>query len=165
MGIVPYDHEYGSREGCVAEKKGGELKPVMTTDEINRFLVSVYPQLNTNKMDYHALDVFPGGCTVRLDANERHLRPGDTVSGPSLFTLADIGGYVCVLSHAGPDALSVTTSLTINFMRKAGPGPVDGICRILKLGRSLMVYDVDIMSAGVMVAHATGTYSIPPKRS
>ena len=69
----------------------------------------------------------PGECTVRLIANERHLRPGDTVSGPCLFTLADIGGYICVLSHVGREALAVTTNLDINFMRKAGPGPVAAI--------------------------------------
>ena len=89
------------------------------------------------------------------------------MSGPSLFTLADIGGYVCVLSHAGPDALSVTTNLTINFMRKAQIGPIDGHCRILKLGKSLMVFDIDAVAAtqtGRPVAHATGTYAIPPKR-
>ena len=56
-----------------------------------------------------------GGCIVRLNADERHLRPGGTVSGPSLFTLADIGGYVCVPRHAGPDALSVTTNLNDQF--------------------------------------------------
>src|SRR5690606_21725184 len=95
----------------------------------------------------------------------RSLRPGGTVSGPSLFTLADIGGYACVLSHAGPDALSVTTNLNINFMRKAEAGPIDGHCRILKLGKSLMVYDISMVAAnGHVVAHATGTYSIPPKR-
>ncbi len=82
---------------------------------------------------------------MRLNADERHLRPGGTVSGPSLFTLADIGGYVCVLSHAGPDALSVTTNLNINFVRKAEAGPIDGHCRILKLGKSLMVFDIDIV--------------------
>jgi uncharacterized protein (TIGR00369 family) len=137
----------------------------MDAAAVNTLLKSVYPQLNTDFNDYTTLDVFPGGCTVRLNANERHLRPGNTVSGPSLFTLADIGGYVCVLSHAGPDALSVTTNLNINFMRKAGPGPVDGHCRILKLGRSLMVFDIDIVGQeGQTVAHATGTYSIPPKR-
>jgi uncharacterized protein (TIGR00369 family) len=103
---------------------------------------------------------------VRLDADERHLRPGGTVSGPSLFTLADIGGYVCVLTHAGPDALSVTTNLNINFTRKAEAGPIDGHCRILKLGKSLMVFDIDIVAGPgkQTVAHATGTYSIPPKR-
>jgi uncharacterized protein (TIGR00369 family) len=102
---------------------------------------------------------------VRLNATEKHLRPGNTVSGPSLFTLADIGGYVCVLTHAGPDALSVTTNLNINFMRKAEAGPIDGRCRILKLGRSLMVFDIEMVAGPdrAVVAHATGTYSIPPK--
>lgn len=142
------------------------FKPVMTADEINEFLKKVYPQLNEDFAAYQAVEVFPGGCTVRLNATQRHLRPGGTVSGPSLFTLADIGGYVCVLSHAGPDALSVTTNLNINFMRKAEAGPIDGHCRILKLGKSLMVFDIDIVAGPDKhtVAHATGTYSIPPKR-
>lgn len=143
-----------------------DLKPVLTTDETNALLRSVYPQLNDGYLAYEAVDIFPGGCTVRLNADERHLRPGGTVSGPCLFTLADIGGYVCVLSHAGPDALSVTTNLNINFMRKAEAGPVLGHCRILKLGKSLMVYDIDIVAGAIghTVAQATGTYSIPPKR-
>lgn len=143
------------------------LAPLMNADEVNELLKTVYPQLNEQFDLYQTVDVFPGGCTVRLNADERHLRPGGTVSGPSLFTLADIGGYVCVLSHAGPDALSVTTNLNINFVRKAQAGPIDGHCRILKLGKSLMVFDIDIVSGPERqtVAHATGTYSIPPKRS
>lgn len=145
---------------------GAPLTPVLGAAEINTLLTSVYPQLNAEMMAYEAVDVFPGGCVVRLNATEKHLRPGNTVSGPSLFTLADIGGYVCVLSHAGPDALSVTTNLNINFMRKAEAGPVEGHCRILKLGRSLMVFDCDMVAGPdkVTVAHATGTYSIPPRR-
>ena len=142
------------------------LAPVMNVEEINTFLASVYPQLNRAAAAYVAIDIRPGGCTVRLNADEQHLRPGGTVSGPSLFTLADIGGYVCVLSHAGPDALSVTTNLNINFMRKAEAGPIEAVCRILKLGKSLMVFDADIVAGEDrhIVAHATGTYSIPPKR-
>ena len=142
-----------------------KLKPVLTTGEVNELLARVYPELNAQLGSYEAVDVFAGGCTVRLNADERHLRPGGTVSGPSLFTLADIGGYVCVLSHAGPDALSVTTNLNINFLRKAEAGPIDGHCRILKLGRNLMVFDVDMVAGPdrQTVAHATGTYSIPPK--
>jgi len=142
-------------------------EPKMTAAEVNDFLGQVYPELNGKDPDYHAIDVFPGGCSVRLEAGSRHIRPGGTVSGPSLFTLADIGGYVCVLTHAGADALSVTTNININFMRKAEPGPIDGVCRILKLGKSLMVFDIDIRngSDGLTVAHATGTYSIPPKRT
>ena len=142
------------------------LKPLLDAAEVNALLARVFPQLNEQSRSYHAVEVFAGGCIVRLDATARHLRPGGTVSGASLFALADIGGYVCVLSHAGPDALSVTTNLSINFMRKAEAGPVDGHCRILKLGRSLMVFDIDIVAGagGETIAHATGTYSIPPKR-
>ena len=137
--------------------------PVMTTQEVNSLISSAFPQLNRDHRSYQAIEVFPGGCIVRLDADERHLRPGNTISGPALFTLADIGGYVCVLSHAGPDALSVTTNININFMRKAEAGPIDGHCRILKLGRALMVFECAIEAGGEIVAHATGTYSIPPK--
>lgn len=143
------------------------LEPVMDAGQINAFLKQVYPQLNDDFAAYEAVEVFPGGCVVRLNADDRHLRPGNTISGPSLFTLADIGGYVCVLSHAGADALSVTTNLNINFMHKAEAGPVEGRCRILKLGRSLMVFDIEMTSGADrhVVAHATGTYSIPPKRA
>jgi uncharacterized protein (TIGR00369 family) len=141
------------------------LTPVMTAGEVNDLLARVFPELNRQHSFYEALDVFPGGCTVRLNADESHLRPGGTVSGPALFALADVGGYVCVLSHAGPNALSVTTNLNINFVRKAQAGPIDGHCRILKLGRNLMVFEVDMVAGpdGQTVAHATGTYSIPPK--
>lgn len=142
-------------------------QPILTAEEINELMGSVYPQLNEGGRAYEATDVFPGGCTVRLNADERHLRPGGTVSGPTLITLADIGGYVLVLTHAGADALSVTTNLNINFMRKADAGPIDAHCRILKLGRNLMVFDADIVAGpdGHSIAHATGTYSIPPARS
>lgn len=140
------------------------LQPLMNADDVNRLMSSVFPQLNGEYDDYVATEVTPGRCVVRLNARQRHLRPGNTVSGPALFTLADIGGYVLVLSHAGPDALSVTTNININFMRKAEAGPIDGHCRILKLGRNLMVFDIEMVAAGQVVAHATGTYSIPPKR-
>lgn len=141
-------------------------KPILSAEEVNALMLRAFPQLNAFQGDYHAVDVFPGGCVVRLNAEERHLRPGGTVSGPALFTLADIGGYACVLSHAGPDALSVTTNLNINFVRKAEAGPIDGRCRIIKLGRNLMVFEIDIVRAdGETVAHATGTYSIPPRKS
>lgn len=141
------------------------LTPVMNAGQVNDLLARVFPQLNRHHRFYEALEVFPGGCTVRLNADDSHLRPGGTVSGPALFALADVGGYVCVLSHAGPDALSVTTNLNINFVRKAEAGPIDGHCRILKLGRNLMVFDVDMVAGQdrQTVAHATGTYSIPPR--
>ncbi|RFC67288.1 MULTISPECIES: PaaI family thioesterase [Mesorhizobium] len=142
-----------------------DLNPVMSVAQVSAMLDEVFPQFNVDRA-FEVRDIRPGGCTVRLNAGDNHLRPGGTVSGPSLFALADIAGYVCVLSHAGPDALSVTTNLNINFMRKAEAGPIDGHCRILKLGRSLMVFDIEMIAGDDqhLVAHATGTYSIPPKR-
>lgn len=142
------------------------LAPVMTAEEVNALLKRVFPQINRDRLDFVVTEIVPGGCTIRLNASHEHLRPGGTVSGPSLFALADLGGYACVLSHTGPDALSVTTNLNINFMRKAEAGPVDGRCRILKLGRNLMVFDVDMVAGEgdeeELIAHASGTYSIPP---
>lgn len=142
------------------------LQPVMDAAQVNTLMAEAFPQLNRGGSSYEAVEVHPGGCTVRLNADHSHLRPGGTVSGPALFTLADIGGYVLVLSHTGPEALSVTTSLNINFMRKAEAGPIEGHCRILKMGKALMVYDIDIVAGPDQqtVAHATGTYSIPPRR-
>lgn len=149
-----------------ARAAGTTHAPVMTAEEVNAFLAEAFPQLNTGSSDYAVVDVRPGGCAVRLEATEKHLRPGNTVSGPSLFTLADIGGYACALSHLGPVALAVTVNLNINFMRKAGAGPIDCDCRILKLGRALMVFECDMIAGPDrhLVAHATGTYSIPPAK-
>jgi len=143
-----------------------DLTPVLDATAVNAYLDEVYPQLNDQRDDYQVVEVGPGRCVVRLNAGFRHLRPGDTVDGPSLFTLADIGGYALALSHVGRVALAVTTNLNINFMRKASAGPVDAHCRILKLGRSLMVFDAELRYGPqqVIVAHATGTYSIPPRR-
>lgn len=105
------------------------------------------------------------GLDLRLRVAARHLRPGGTVSGPTLFALADVAIYLAILSRIGPKALTVTTSASIDFLRKPVAG-VDliGKARILKLGRVLVVGDVLVYSDGTPdpVARATLTYSIPP---
>lgn len=106
------------------------------------------------------------GVTLRLKVLERHLRPGDTVSGPTIFALADVAMYLAILSRVGPVALTVTTSCAIDFMRKPAAGrDLLGTARLLKLGRSLAVGDVLVFSEGLAdpVARASLTYSIPPK--
>lgn len=103
---------------------------------------------------------------VRLNVAHRHLRPGGTVSGPSMFALADMAAYYMTLARIGPQALAVTTNCSIDFMRKPAAG-VDLIAeaRLLKLGRSLSVTDVLLFSEGMAapVARASLTYAIPPK--
>jgi uncharacterized protein (TIGR00369 family) len=82
-----------------------------------------------------------------------------------MMTLADTGAYYLILAHIGPVLLAVTTSLNINFIRKPSPEDVTAEVRLLKLGKQLAVADVHIHNAasGILVAHATVTYSIPPR--
>lgn len=106
------------------------------------------------------------GVALRLVTEERHLRPGGTVSGPSIFALADVAMYLAILSRIGPVALAVTTNCSIDFMRKPAAGrDLVAHARVLKLGRSLAVGDVLVFSDGVAdpVARAGLTYSIPPR--
>jgi uncharacterized protein (TIGR00369 family) len=107
-----------------------------------------------------------GSMTARLryTADEKNLRPGGTVSGPTLMGLADGAVYVAILANIGWIPLAVTTSLTINFLRKPAPGDLIAECTLIKLGKRLAVGEVGLRSAGEdeLVAHCVATYSIPP---
>lgn len=107
------------------------------------------------------------GVNLRMRVAERHLRPGGTVSGPTIFALADVAMYLAILSRIGPVALTVTTNCAIDFLRKPAAGmDLRGEAQVLKLGRSLAVGDVLVFSEGQAepVARASLTYSIPPNR-
>lgn len=114
--------------------------------------------------DFEFVEVAPPFVTMALIASDRHLRPGGTVSGPSMFGLADVCAYFCILSALGPVALAVTTNCSIDFMRKPSAGRL--LCRmeLLKLGRSLAICEGRLFSEGDAarpVARASLTYSIP----
>lgn len=133
----------------------------MDARALQRFLSAEFLQVAE---DFTLDRVDMDGLTVRMTVTDRHLRPGGTVSGPSMFALADVGVYLAILSRIGPVALAVTTNCSIDFMRKPVAG-ADLICevRILKLGRALAVGDCLLRSEGDVrpVARATLTYSIP----
>lgn len=139
------------------------LKPVMTANDVMQFLKHEFPQSKNLTQSISIERLEPGEVSIAFEATDDHLRPGGTVSGPTLFWLSDLGGYICILSHIGPEALAVTTNININFMRKAAPGVLVTRARILKLGKKLMVFDVEICTRGTsdIIAHATGTYAIP----
>ncbi len=106
-------------------------------------------------------------ATVSHPVGAAQLRPGGTVSGPLLMTVADVTLYVAVLATIGLVPLAVTTNLNINFLRKPSPrNPIVGVCKLIKVGRILVVGEVALYSDRdeEMVAHAVGTYSIPPQR-
>ena len=109
-------------------------------------------------------EVWHGGCRVRRTFNPRSLRPGGTISGPTMMGLTDFAMYVAILASIGPVTLAVTTNLNINFLRKPAQRDLIAEVKLIKLGKRLAVGDVAIYSDGEenMVAHATSTYSIPP---
>ncbi len=137
--------------------------PTMTVDELRAFCAEHFPQGEA------LLDAASPGCArMRQPVDVRHLRPGGTVSGPTMMALADYATYVAILAAIGPVALAVTTSLNINFMHKpAADRDLLAEARLMKLGQRLAVADVRLWSEGsdTLVAHATVTYSIPPRRS
>ncbi|MEM7506483.1 MAG: PaaI family thioesterase [Pseudomonadota bacterium] len=130
--------------------------------ELADFLDEVFPQMCGQ---FAIEEVGPLTSRMRLGVRDEHLRPGGTVSGPSMFALADVAFYVAVLAMIGREALTVTTNLNINFLRKPAATDMIAEARILKLGRLLATGDVTLYSVGDArpVAHATCTYAIPPK--
>jgi uncharacterized protein (TIGR00369 family) len=139
------------------------MTPIMSADDLNVFLEQVFEEVAD---DFHVDAVTAGEVTMRLLTSAKHLRPGGTISGPSMFGLADVAAYVVTLAHIGPKALAVTTNCSIDFMRKPEAGvPLIAKARLLKLGKQLSVTDVLLFSEGLdaPVARAGLTYAIPPK--
>ncbi len=132
--------------------------------DVMELLDEVFPQV---RGEFEIESITAEETTVRLLVADRHLRPGGTVSGPSIFSLVDCSMYMAVLACIGREALAVTTNCSIDFMRKPAPGDLIAKARILKHGRALIVGDVLVYSDGgdVPVARASLTYSIPPKPS
>ena len=133
-----------------------------TKADIVEFLAREFPQSKCV-----VEEVGHRSATVTHPVGKDQLRPGETVSGPLLMAVADVALYVAILGTIGIVPLAVTTSLTINFLRKPSPHrPIVGVCQLIKVGRSLVVGEVALYSDRneEMVAKAVGTYSIPPKR-
>ncbi len=134
----------------------------MNAEELMAYLEEVFPQVHS---DFAVDRLAEMEVDLRLKVADRHLRPGGTVSGPSMFSLADCAVYAITLAMVGRKALAVTTNATIDFMRKPAAGAdLVAQCRLLKLGRVLAVGDVLIFSEGMTapVARASLTYSLPP---
>lgn len=134
----------------------------MTAPELETFLTDQFPKGTSFP---HVDEVGDDWVRIRLPFDERSLRPGGTISGPTLMTLADTAAYLLILAMLGPVALAVTTNLTINFMRRPAPDAMIAKARMLKLGRQLAVVEVMLEAAatGTLVAQSTVTYSLPPR--
>ncbi|WP_370208953.1 PaaI family thioesterase [Pararhodobacter marinus] len=136
----------------------------MDAASLNAFMMAECPQV---ARDFRVERVAPMEADVRMLIGENHLRPGGTVSGPSMFTLGDLAMYAVLLGMIGPVALAVTTNANIDFLRKPEAGrDLIGAARLLKLGKTLAVGDVLIRNEGSddVLARASMTYAIPPRR-
>lgn len=135
--------------------------PRLSLVELERLIEEQFPQAHgfsrITRLDEASLE-------LHLPYRDDFLRPGGTISGPTLMTLADTGAYFLILSMLGPIVLAVTTSLNINFMRKPRPEDIVAVARMLKLGKQLAVVEVHMHNASTpeLVAQAVVTYSIPP---
>jgi uncharacterized protein (TIGR00369 family) len=137
----------------------------MNVGELRKFLREEFPQaFGDGDITVESAD--GETCVVRQRYRERMLRPGGTISGPTLMGLADCAMYIVLLSAIGPVGLAVTTNLNINFLRKGAPGhDIIAAARLLKVGRRLAVGEVSLFSdaSSDPLAHVTATYSIPDK--
>ena len=136
----------------------------MTVEELERFLAAEFPQAFHANSGITIEAAWHGGCRVRQAYSSQFIRPGGTISGPTMMALADFALYVAVLAAIGPVPLAVTINLNINFLRRPANRDLIAECRLMKVGKRLAVGEVAIHSDGQdePVAHVTSTYSIPP---
>jgi uncharacterized protein (TIGR00369 family) len=142
----------------------GRKPGVLSARQVGELLEREFSQMFHRDSGTTIEDAWQGGCRIRRTFNERFLRPGGTISGPTMMGMTDFAMYVAILASIGPVPLAVTTSLNINFLRKPEQRDLIAEARLIKLGKRLAVGEVEIYSDGddEMVAHATATYSIPP---
>jgi uncharacterized protein (TIGR00369 family) len=163
VAILRFEEEMTEQTEITEQTERDEgIMSKMTVAELESFYAVHFPQLEDFRFKIESVeDKF---IQVRLLYHELQLRPGGTISGPTLMTLADTTMYSLLLSMIGPVALAVTTNLNINFLNKPAPADVIARGRLLKLGSRLAVGEVEMFSEGSdqAVAHATVTYSIPP---
>ena len=142
----------------------GRRPGVLSAQQVGELLAREFSQAFHEKSDNVIEDAWHGGCRIRRKFNEKSLRPGGTISGPTMMALTDFAMYVAILASVGPVPLAVTTNLNINFLRKGVAGrDVLAAATILKLGKRLAVGEVNLLSgmSPDPIAHVTATYSIP----
>ena len=140
------------------------MTPVISKEELSEYLGAVFSQVWSQ---FEIVEMDGRFTTMKLLVDQSHLRPGGTISGPSMFGLVDVAAYVATLACIGKQALAVTTNCSIDFMRKPEAGRnLIAQAELLKLGKTLSVVDVRLNSEGSedLVARATLTYSIPPRK-
>lgn len=138
----------------------------MSIPEIEDLLRREFPQAMREGGGLRIEHVARGVARVRKAFNPNSIRPGGTISGPTMMGLADFALYVAIFSAIGPQTLAVTTNLNINFLKKPTQADLIADARLMKVGKRLVIGEVTVHSDGddEPVAHATATYSVPPRK-
>src|SRR5215467_4528533 len=138
-------------------KRREQHEPALARGDLESFLRTEFPQAFNAGSGLSIEEVWHGGAQVRQAYREDFIRPGGTISGPTMMALADFAMYVAVLASIGLVPLAVTTNLCINFLRKPGAADLLAKAKLMKLGKRLAVGEVRIWSTGgvEIVAHAT----------
>lgn len=134
---------------------------ILAKEQIISFLAQEFPQALEKTS---IVEITPKGAELLYGVDQSDLRPGQTVSGPTLMLVADFALYVAILGDLGLVAMAVTTNMTINFFRKPnGMLNIKAVCKLIKVGKTLVTGEVWLYSVGddEPVAHVIGTYAIP----
>jgi uncharacterized protein (TIGR00369 family) len=131
---------------------------------IEELIDARFPQIHSGGRKFVVEEVAFRSARVRMTADPRNIRPGGTVSGPAIFTLADFSIYVAVIATLGEAGFeAVTSNLNINFLARPGATDMTAVVKLIRLGRRLAVGEAELYAQGVadMVAHPTATYALP----
>jgi len=136
--------------------------PKITKEDFNRIIAEEMPL--AHELGFRLDAIERGRAVIRIPFNKSMLRPGNTIAGPVMMAAADAAMYAVIMSELGAIKEAVTTNLNINFLLRPEPGDIIAEGHLLKVGRRLAVAEVTILGEGsdAPVAHATGTFSIPP---
>ena len=136
------------------------MAPLLSADELTDHLHTAFPGAEVE--DRMRVDeVTDTSIRIRMRIDAGNLRPGATVSGPTVFTLVDTVAWLVTLARLGPGRDAVTSSVSIHYLRRPEQADLVGEGRLLRMGRRFSVTDVIVFSEGVAdpVAQATVTYA------
>lgn len=150
------------KEGQQAAPSISADKILLDADALNRLLSELFPHGTAHRRGI-VTEAVAGHVTMALEADEKMLRPGGLVSGPTLMAFADVAAYALVLAHIGPQPMAVTTALNYQFLRPCLPAKLQAKAELLRLGRKLAVMDIRIYSGDDPrpVGQAAVTYAMP----
>ncbi len=133
---------------------------LLSVDELNDFLVR---NSSTGDGERPVSAVAPGRLSLIRPMTTTMLRPGNIISGPTLMTTCDMAGFLLVIAHAGDQMATVTSSLSIQFLRAARPGDIHAEAELLSFGRRRAVCDIRVWTEDQdrPAVQATATFARP----